>query len=135
MIFPGVYRARAVKLDGTALTTYVPQIFGDTSISVVDVAGTFPATFPSMGWVAFHAGVAENPVWLGAATTGGGGTVTDTLWVGTDAPTDAAIELWYDTDEPTPVSTVVTGSRGGNAALTSLLLVLQNLGLITDSTT
>ena len=29
----------------------------------------------------------------------------------------------------------VTGSRGGNAALASLLSGLQNLGLITDSTT
>ena len=29
----------------------------------------------------------------------------------------------------------VTGSRGGNAALASLLTTLANLGLITDSTT
>lgn len=29
----------------------------------------------------------------------------------------------------------VTGAKGGNAALTSLLTALANLGLITDSTT
>ncbi len=29
----------------------------------------------------------------------------------------------------------VTGSRGGNAALTSLLTTLHNLGIITDATT
>ena len=65
MILPGVYRAKAVKLDGKALTTYVPQIFGDTSISILDIAGDPPATFPAMGWVTFQSGLSEAPVWLG----------------------------------------------------------------------
>ena len=136
MILPGVYRAKAVKLDGKVLVTYVPQIYGDTSISVADVSGGFPSTFPTMGWVAFQAGVPENPVWLGGGSGGTGtGTVSDVVWVGTDAPADTSMELWFDTDEPTPVSIVVTGSRDGNAALTSLLTVLSNLGIITNSTT
>jgi hypothetical protein len=28
--------------------------------------------------------------------------VVDTLWVGTDPPTNPTTELWYDTDEPVP---------------------------------
>ena len=36
--------------------------------------------------------------------------------------------------KPTPKPTV-TGSRGGNLALASLLTVLETMGLITDSTT
>jgi hypothetical protein len=31
---------------------------------------------------------------------GGGGAGADEVWIGTDTPTDAATELWYDTDEP-----------------------------------
>lgn len=42
-----------------------------------------------------------------ADPTGGGGTVTDTLWTGPDAPTDPNIELWYDTDA------VASGGGGG----------------------
>lgn len=37
--------------------------------------------------------------------------------------------------QPQQQRQTVTGAKGGNAALTSLLTALVNLGLITDSTT
>lgn len=47
---------------------------------------------------------------------------------------ELAAEITLKLDAPaSPPS--VTGSRGGNAALASLLTVLASLGLITDSTT
>lgn len=137
MAYPGIYRAKALRLDDTRLlTANIPQVFGEAPVTITSFVGEPPAT-SEMGWVAFHGGRPEYPVWLGVGISGagGGGTVTDTLWVGADAPEDDDIELWYDTDEPAPVSVVVTGSRAGNAALASLLTVLQNLGLITNSTT
>lgn len=98
----GLYRAKAVKLDGQVLTAFIPQVFGDTSVQVTDVVGVWPSP-PAMGWIMFHSGQADTPVWIsggGGSSTGGGGTVTDTVWVGPDAPTDTSIELWWDTDEP-----------------------------------
>ena len=54
-----------------------------------------------MGWVSFQGGDPEFPVWTSGIGGGeGGGTVTDTLWVGPGAPPDPSIEMWWDTDEP-----------------------------------
>lgn len=61
--YPGIYRAKAVSLTGTKLTAFIPQVFGNTSVVIQDYAGA-PAT--GMGWVAFHGGNAEMPVWIGA---------------------------------------------------------------------
>jgi len=99
--YDAIYRARAVKYESSVVTAYVPQVFGETAIQIVNFLGT-PAT--GMGWVLFQGGNPEFPVWTsglggGDGGGGGGGTVTDTLWVGTDAPTDSSLELWYDTDE------------------------------------
>jgi hypothetical protein len=101
--YPGVYRAKAQRLDGTKLTANVPQVFGEQDVIITAFVGS-PPTSSEMGWVAFHGGRPEFPVWLGVGTGGGGGgggggTVTDTLWVGPSAPTDASIEMWWDTDE------------------------------------
>jgi hypothetical protein len=41
--------------------------------------------------------------------------------------------VWWDA--PAYVKPVVTGSRGGNAALASLLSALDDIGLITNDTT
>jgi hypothetical protein len=100
-----------VSLNGTQLTAFIPQVFGDTSVTIEEYVGTLGPT--GMGWVAFHGGNPEIPVWLGAGTattttttTGAGtGTVTDVVWVGPGAPSADDTELWYDTDEA--VSAVV----------------------------
>ena len=113
MAYPGVYRARAARLDGSRLQAYVPQVFGDAAVTIVDFVGA-PPTTSEMGWVSFHGGHPEHPVWLGTGISGigggGGGTVSDVLWVGTDPPVDTGMELWWDTDEPTPAG----GSGGGS---------------------
>lgn len=134
--YPGLYRAKAVQKTGTTISAFIPQIFGSTQVTIADFVGTSPVA-QEMGWVAFQNGAPEYPVWFGNST-GDGGTVTDVVWTGVDAPVDATTELWWDTDAPPGgggAKPAVTGSRAGNAALTSLLTQLAALGIITDSTT
>lgn len=50
--------------------------------------------------------------------------------------TQAGAQLKQAYGTKTPIATpTVTGSKGANAALTSLIAALVNLGLINDSTT
>src|SRR5262252_8521471 len=69
--YPGAYRARALKVENGVITAYVPQVFGDTPITITDVLGGYPIA-PSTGWVIFESGWAEFPVW----SSGGDGTGT-----------------------------------------------------------
>lgn len=104
--YPGVYRAKAQRLDGSNLTANIPQVFGTQDVLVTSFVGS-PPTSQVMGWVAFHGGRPEFPVWLGGGT-GGGGTVTDSVWVGPDPPTDPSVEMWWDTDETAQAPSWVT---------------------------
>ena len=115
MAYPGVYRAKAARLDGSRLTAYVPQVFGEQPVTVVDFVGG-PPTDAQMGWVSFHGGHPEHPVWLGTGIAGGGGTgtVSDVVWVGTDPPPDPSMELWWDSDEPAPAAWVVLRNTTAN---------------------
>lgn len=61
MPYPSLYRAKAVQYDGTTLTAYVPQVFGDVTIQITDLIGDVE---PGMGWVLFQAGNPEFPVWM-----------------------------------------------------------------------
>jgi hypothetical protein len=63
----------------------------------------------------------------------GGGTVTDTLHVGTSAPTDEAIELWYDTDEPTIVPLDVATGDARYQPLDTDLTALAGLSATTGN--
>ena len=94
--YPSVYRARAVKYEAPVLTAFVPQVFGNIAIEITEVIG---APTQGMGWVFFQGGNPEFPVWNG----GVGGSVSDVVWLGPDAPTDKSIELWWDTDEEAPL--------------------------------
>jgi len=96
--YPGIYRAKAVQFVSPNLTAYVPQVFGDVAITVTEWITT-PVV--GLGWVMFQGGDPSFPVWLGlaGAGSGGGGTVTDVVWVGPDAPADPDTELWWDTDD------------------------------------
>ena len=94
--YPSVYKARAVKYEAPVLTAFVPQVFGNVAIEITEVIG---APTQGMGWVFFQGGNPEFPVWNG----GVGGSVSDVVWAGPDAPTDKSIELWWDTDEEAPL--------------------------------
>lgn len=59
--YGSIYRAKAVSYSAPRLTCYVPQVFGDVPIEVLDFIG--PA-IPGMGWVFFNGGHAEHPVWI-----------------------------------------------------------------------
>ena len=65
---------------------------------------------------------------------GWNGDVTPTTWALKYAPNALGGAIGFFNTAPVSKPTV-TGSKGGNAALTSLLTKLSNLGLITDSTT
>ena len=72
--YPSLYRAKAVQYDGKTLSAFVPQIFGDQSISIAQVIGE-PT---GMGWVLFEAGNPAFPVWLNDNSGGsGGGSLVD----------------------------------------------------------
>jgi hypothetical protein len=80
--YGGIYRAKAIKLTGSALTAYVPQVFGDTQILIENFVGTAPST-DTMGWVAFHGGSPEFPVWIAAGVDAG--SVTSQIAAAVDA--------------------------------------------------
>jgi hypothetical protein len=44
--------------------------------------------------------VVERYAGAGGGGGGGGGAVVNEVWIGTEEPTDPAIELWYDPDAP-----------------------------------
>jgi hypothetical protein len=75
--YPGLYKAKAVSIDGTKLSAYIPQVFGDTLVIIEDSVGTLGPV--GMGWVIFHSGSADMPVWLGSTigTSGGSGGGSD----------------------------------------------------------
>jgi hypothetical protein len=99
---PSLYRAKAISVGPGSIEAFVPQVFGETSITITESMGSLPLG-PMMGWVFFQAGNCEFPVWAGEGSGGGGGGA-DEVWIGNDAPTDAFKELWYDPDAPAPGS-------------------------------
>jgi hypothetical protein len=102
--FTGVFRGKAVQVNGLSITAFVPQVYGEQPIVVSDFIGDVPAD-PGMGWVLFQAGNPEFPVWIGklasAGDGGGTGGGTNEVWIGPNDPIPAnpTIELWYDEDE------------------------------------
>lgn len=99
--FPAIYRARAVQINGLLIDVFVPQVFGETSITIDTYLGG-PPSEPGLGWVVFQGGNPEFPVWAGNLASGGpgggGGGGTDEVWIGDLEPSSATIELWLDTD-------------------------------------
>jgi hypothetical protein len=128
--FPALYRAKAVDTTGRKVTAFVPAVFGEESVTIVDSVGALPAD-PGMGWVFFQAGNPEFPVWVGAQQGegggGGGGTGADEVWIGPNAPTDPAMELWYDTDA-TGIGLAVLSYTHNQGTPASLWTIIHNLG-------
>jgi hypothetical protein len=67
-VYPGVYQAKATKVDRLSVEALVPQIFGDAPVIVQRFMGPLPATTGS-GWVMFMAGNPEYPVWCSGVST------------------------------------------------------------------
>jgi hypothetical protein len=61
-VYPSLYRAKAVSIRSGAVEVFVPQVFGETAITITDALGELPTT-SGMGWVFFQAGNPEFPVW------------------------------------------------------------------------
>lgn len=109
-VYPSIYRAKAVRIDPSSIQAFVPQVFGDTPITISSFLGAKPG--PSMGWVFFQSGDPDFPVWAsgvsgggGNGGNGGGGGGIDEVWVGPDTPAGAE-EVWYDTDAVSPTSAI-----------------------------
>lgn len=125
MTYQGVYRAKALRVQGGAITAYVPQVFGDTPITITNVIGGMPEP-PAAGWVMFESGWAEFPVWTSGVVTGGGpyepspgnGQSVNEVWVDNEAPPDPNVELWFDPDAPTPPSGYLTREEADALFLT-----------------
>jgi hypothetical protein len=140
--YPSLYRAKAVSIQSGAVEAFVPQVFGETTITITDALGTLPSA-PTLGWVFFQAGNPEFPVWssgLGTGSAGGGGGGgedwsdeiadldtrldvieaggTNEVWVGNAEPTDPAVELWFDPDEVIPAARQAVEPKGTITAYT-----------------
>jgi hypothetical protein len=145
--YPAVYRARAVKYEPPVVTAYVPQIFGQTAIEIIDSIGT-PA--PGMGWVFFQGGNPEFPVW----TSGIGGVVTEEapppeppappplpvgggseeVYIGANAPGEG-FELWYDTDADAPLTVDQRWNTAWGAVAVGSVVVGNPLALTANALT
>jgi microcystin-dependent protein len=71
-IYPSIYRAMSVRIDPASLQAFVPQVFGDTPVTIVNFLVAKPSA-TGMGWVSFQAGNPDFPVWMGISVSGGGG--------------------------------------------------------------
>ena len=65
-IFSGIFKARCVAVKGDELTVYVPQVFGDTSITTNNVVDVYPKA-GSFGYVTFEGGDPAFPIWIGTS--------------------------------------------------------------------
>lgn len=63
-VYPAIYEARAVQINGRSLKAFIPQIFGDTPVTITRFTNAPPPS-PSHGWVIFQSGNPEFPVWIG----------------------------------------------------------------------
>jgi len=67
-VFPGVYQAKAVKVNRLNVEALIPQVFGEAPVTVQRFMGPPPFTV-STGWVMFVGGNPEFPVWCSGVTT------------------------------------------------------------------
>ena len=135
MPFPSLYRAKAVAIQSGAVTAFVPQVFGESPITITDSLGPMPETM-TMGWVFFQAGDPEFPVWSSGLGTGSAGEAAlqrDEVWIGPDTPTDPSLELWYDTDAvaPLPAAANVTFAPTSTIAATNVQAAVAEV--VTDA--
>ena len=123
--YPGLYRAKAVRRDGTNLVVQIPQIYGEALVTCTEFVGAAPSTM-GMGWVGFRSASPDFPVWFGVVgvQVGGDGNgeagALDVMWVGADPPEDPTTELWWDEDEILPASSLIAMKGVLSGAATAL---------------
>ena len=77
MALTGVYRAKAAHVEANgALSAFVPQVFGDSVVTITESVGSLPGA-SVMGWVSFHGGNPDFPVWMGSQAGGGPAGITE----------------------------------------------------------
>ena len=91
----GVYEGRIVTVGDGNATAFIPQVFGDTTITI---SNFLVDPLPGKGWVAFQSGDSEHPVWLSGSSGGTGASI----WTGTQAEYDAIV-----TKDPNMVYVVI----------------------------
>lgn len=110
-----IYRAKVVQgYAGGSCRAVVPQMYGDTVITITRFSSPTYPTVPTMGWVTFESGDSSFPVWLGpdssiAAGPVGYGAFSDYTTQTATANT-ATVMTFNTTDEADGVS-IVSGSR------------------------
>jgi hypothetical protein len=67
-IYSGIFKARCVAVNKDEITIYVPQMFGDLSITTKDVMDNYPKA-GTFGYVAFEGGDPAFPIWVGTKAT------------------------------------------------------------------
>ena len=110
MAYPGIYRAKAVRLNGTKLDRLHPPGLRGRAGDDRELRRRHP---DHRRWAGCPSRVATRSTRCGTGGGGGGGTVTDVVWVDPKEPTSAAMELWYDTDEEAPLDSRYLPSAGG----------------------
>lgn len=110
-----IYRAKVVQgYSAGSCRAVVPQMYGDTVITISRFSSSSYPTVPTMGWVSFEGGDASFPVWLGADSSlptppVGYGAFSD-YTTQTAVANTATVMTFSTTDESSGVS-IVAGSR------------------------
>ena len=107
-----------------AIEVFVPQVFGETPITITDAMGALPSS-PTMGWVFFQAGNCEFPVWAGEGSGGGGGRVVGLTRSGS-ATTLRPMPSRNCGTTPTPRHQAVMRYGSARTVQTSLALALRS---------
>lgn len=107
----GVYEGRIISLGDGNATAFVPQVFGDTQVTISDFLAQ---PMVGMGWVSFQAGDPEFPVWLsGRPSSGddsGGGGSDGFSFTQDTAPTATALgQTWYNTSNGASLVWIIDG--------------------------
>lgn len=131
----GSTNSTAGALSNTALSVSATSSRSAGANDVQNVAGTFTATSGQLN-VALRTNAGENYLNTTGGSTGVGYAFAAALPAKLSVSGTLAVSgnVGFYGTAPAAKPTV-TGSRGGNAALASLLTALASLGLITDSTT
>lgn len=121
---------------GTTLGSGSPLSSSDTGIGTF-YTGTTPfgmkIQIPSTGGEIFQLRRGSNEI-INISPIGT--SITDNIFLGSNSTTSLTIHSKIGFYSATPiVKPTITGSKGGNAALTSLLSALSSFGLIINSTT
>lgn len=108
-----IYRAKVVQgYSGGSCRALVPQMYGDTIITITRFSSPNYPTVPTMGWVMFEGGDASFPVWVGgdsAAVPASYGAFSD-FTTQTATANTVTVMTFNTTDEASGIS-IANGSK------------------------